>query len=53
MYYINPTIFFNGDRVAFIKIFRKKKAEEYNKLQNQIPFELESASDEQPASEIS
>lgn len=53
MYYINPTIFFNGDRVAFIKTFRKKKAEEYNKLQNQIPFELESASDEQPASEIS
>jgi hypothetical protein len=54
MYFINPLIFFNGERIAFIQSYRKRRAKEnQDNEQNTIPFMLESGSDEQPASENS
>jgi hypothetical protein len=39
MYYINPLIFFNGDRVTFAKTYvRKRKANTENPNQLSIPF---------------
>lgn len=53
IYFINPLIFFNGDRVAFIQAYKKRRSKQQDTEQNTIPFMLESSSDEQPASEIS
>lgn len=38
VYYINPMIFFNGDRVVFAKAIRKKKGIKEDENQLQIPF---------------
>lgn len=49
LYFINPAIFFNGDRIRFVEEFRRKKAER-RADERQLALSLAEPIDQRPAS---
>ena len=43
LYWVNPALFFKGDRVAFIREYRRKRSSEYTQIEDprtgQLPFD--------------